>query len=181
MRALGMIELVSIPRGIKVADEMLKAANVALVSATAVCAGKYIVIVSGDVAAVKSSVESGEIIADEKIVDSMVIANVHDGVIGALTASSDVEDIKALGIIETFSLCAAVLASDAMVKAANVQLIEVRLGRGLGGKSFITLTGEISAVESAVAVMDELEEVKGLVSGCEVIASPHPDLFEAIY
>ena len=56
MNALGMIETNSIPVGIEAGDAMLKAADVALVTAQAVCAGKYIVIVSGDVAAVKASV-----------------------------------------------------------------------------------------------------------------------------
>ncbi len=181
MRALGMIELTSVPRGFVVADEMLKAADVELITAQAVCAGKYIVIIGGSVAAINSSVEAGGKIAEEKLIDSIVIANVHEGVFGALTASTDVADINALGIIETFSLCTAVIAADAMIKSADVELIEVRLGRGLGGKSFITLTGDVAAVNSAVEVACGLEEAQGLISGCEVIASPHPDLFEAIY
>ena len=52
MNALGMIELNNIPKGIEAADAMLKAAEVELTTAQAVCAGKYIAIVSGEVAAV---------------------------------------------------------------------------------------------------------------------------------
>ena len=39
------------------------------------------------------------------------------------------------------------------VKAARVDLLEVRLGRGLGGKSFVLLTGEVAAVQAAVGAL----------------------------
>jgi len=51
-----MIETNSIPAGIEAGDAMLKAADVSLASAQPVCAGKYIVIVSGGVAAVEAAV-----------------------------------------------------------------------------------------------------------------------------
>ena len=59
-------------------------------------------------------------------------------------------ETEVVGVMETFSLCAAVIAADASVKAAEVDLIEVRLGRGLGGKSFIVLTGDVAAVRAAM-------------------------------
>lgn len=70
MNALGMIETNSIPAGIEAGDAMLKAADVALTTAQPVCAGKYIVIVSGSVAAVEASVSAGVAIAAEVLVDS---------------------------------------------------------------------------------------------------------------
>ena len=53
MNALGMIELTSIPAGVQAGDAMLKAAAVELVTAQPVCAGKYIVLVTGEAAAVR--------------------------------------------------------------------------------------------------------------------------------
>ncbi|WP_319001666.1 BMC domain-containing protein [Clostridium estertheticum] len=35
------------------------------------------------------------------------------------------------------------VAADAAAKAAQVKLIEIRLGMGIGGKSYITLTGDV--------------------------------------
>ena len=81
-----------------------------------------------------------------------------------------------MGAIETFSLCAAVLVADAAVKAADVDLIEIRLGRGLGGKSFITLTGDVAAVGAAVKAGTGEPQARGLISGSVVIASPHPGI-----
>ena len=181
MRAIGMIETNCIPAGIEAGDAMLKAAAVVLVTAQAVCAGKYIVMVSGDVAAVKASVQAGVETAGDVLVDSMVIPNVHEQVIAAIGASTAVDDIQALGLMETFSLASAVICADAAVKAADVSLIEVRLGRGLGGKSFIILTGDVAAARAAIQTAGSLEEVQGMIARTVVIPSPHPDILQAIF
>ena len=83
--------------------------------------------------------------------------------------------------MEAFSLCAAVVAADAAVKAADVQLIDIRLGRGLGGKSFITMTGEVAAVRAAVSAGEKKPEARGMLSESVVIPSPHPDIVKALY
>lgn len=179
--ALGMVETNCIAKGIEAADTMLKAANVSLLSAQTACAGKYIVLVSGDVAAVVSSVESGRETAQETLVDSMVIPNMDAQVLKAVSACTEPESFEALGIIETFSLVSALLCADAAVKAADVELIEIRLGRGLGGKSFITLTGNVAALRHAVDTAKQDETVKGMVVRTVVIPSPHPDIKKAVY
>ena len=180
MGAIGMNEFMSIPTGILACDAMLKSAAVELVSAGCVCAGKYYIVVSGEVAAVRASVEAGKEVSESLLIDSMIIPNVDAIVAPAIAACTTVEDMKALGIMETYSLCAAVNAADAAVKAAAVQLLEVRLGRGLGGKSFIILTGEVADVEAAVKAAEALEETAGLMAQSVVIPSPHPELLRAI-
>ena len=59
-------------------------------------------------------------------------------------------------------------------------LLEVRLGRGLGGKSFILLTGEVAAVQASIKAAEALEETQGLMAKSAVIPSPHPDMLKAI-
>lgn len=80
MNALGMIEVQSIPLGVNAGDAMLKAATVQLVTAQPVCAGKYIVIVTGEVSAVSESVAAGKAEAGQRLIDSMVISHVHEQV-----------------------------------------------------------------------------------------------------
>ena len=159
---------------------MLKASSVELVSAGCVCAGKFYIVVTGEVAAVRSSVEAGKEKAGSSLVDSLVIPNVDEQVAPAISACTFPEEMKALGVMETFSLCAAVYAADAAAKAADIELLEVRLGRGLGGKSFITLTGEVAAVQAAVKAAEALEETQGMMSQSVVIPAPHPDLLRTI-
>ena len=60
------------------------------------------------------------------------------------------EALEALGIVESFSVASLIEGADAAVKAANVQLIEIRLAMALGGKAFVTMTGNVAAVQSAV-------------------------------
>ena len=60
MSAIGMNEIMSIPLGYEACDAMLKASSVELVSAGCVCAGKFYIVVTGEVAAVRSSVEAGK-------------------------------------------------------------------------------------------------------------------------
>ena len=181
MNALGMIETNSIPVGVNAGDAMLKAATVKLVAAQPVCAGKYIVIVTGEVAAVNESVAAGKAAAGQRLVDSMVISHVHKQVPKAINACNEIGKVAAVGVMEAYSLCAAVVVADAAVKAADIQLMDIRLGRGLGGKSFITMTGEVAAVRAAVSAGEKVPEAHGMLSESVVIPSPHPDMIQSLY
>jgi microcompartment protein CcmL/EutN len=179
--ALGMIETMSIPLGIQAGDAMLKAAEVELVASQAACAGKHIVIIQGEVAAVRSSVEAGKLSAGVALVDSLVIPGIHEQVAPAIAATGEIEKVDALGIMESYSMCTAILAADTAVKTAAVQLIEVRLGRGLGGKAFVIFTGDVAAVQSAVRAAEALEEVQGMFGASTVIPSPHKKIIDSIF
>lgn len=180
MYALGMIEVNSIPSGMESGDAMLKAADVELVFAQVVCAGKYIVCVRGEVAAVRHAVSAGTETAGATLVDTFVIPNVHEQVVAAMNAAFAISNVAAIGILETFSLAAAISAADICVKAADVSLIEVRLGRGMGGKSFVLITGEVAAVRAASQAAEGNEEITGMLARTVVIPSPHPDLINAL-
>jgi microcompartment protein CcmL/EutN len=175
-----MIETMSVPLGIQAGDAMLKAAEVELVSSQAACAGKYIVIVEGEVAAVRSSVDAGRAAAGSALADSLVIPGIHEQVAPAVAASAEIDDVGALGVMESYSMCAAIVAADAAVKAAAVHLIEIRLGRGLGGKAFVILTGDVAAVGAAVAAAEGLEAVEGMLGASVVIPSPHKKIVDSI-
>ncbi|WP_206460686.1 BMC domain-containing protein [Anaerovorax sp. IOR16] len=179
-QSLGLLELKSIPVGIETADEMLKAAHVDLLLATPICPGKYVIIISGNVGAVKSSMNAGILKADIFLVGNHIINNVSESLPAAILGTSEVATISALGIIETISALTAVKAGDIAAKASNVQLIEVRIARGLGGKGFLIFTGEISSVNSAVnSCLNELKET-GEITSYSVISSPHKDLMKSI-
>jgi len=180
MYALGMIEVLSIPVGVLAGDCMLKTAEVSLVTAQTVCAGKYIVLVSGGVAAVKAAVAAGVEQAGSKLVDSMLIPNVDERVVAAMAGACELEEVRAIGMLETFSLAAAVYAADAAVKAAAVELLEVRLARGMGGKSYILLSGDVAAVEAAVKAAEDSGAVEGMLAQSVVIPAPHIDMVRAL-
>jgi microcompartment protein CcmL/EutN len=114
------------------------------------------------------------------VVDDFILPNVHPQVIPACSAGNAVSRIQALGIIETFSVAAMIVAADAAVKAGEVDLIEIRLGMGLGGKSFTTLTGDVAAVKSAVEAGSKTAADKGLLVQQVVIPSPHKGIIPSI-
>jgi len=180
MTAIGVVEVTSIPLGVLAGDQMVKTAQVDLVTAQTVCAGKYIVVVSGEVAAVKSAVAAGIEAASVTLVDSLIIPNVDERVIAAMSGACPAEQVQAVGVMETFSLASSISAADTAVKAADVELIEVRLGRGMGGKSFVIVNGEVAAVEAAVQAAEKSEETHGLVSSSVVSPSPHMDIIRAL-
>ena len=108
----------------------------------------------------------------------MIVPRIHPNVINAINMTAGVMELNAIGIIEYFSITAAILGADSAVKAADVELIDVRLGTGIGGKSYIVLCGDTSAVEQAVESGSKDAGEQGVLIAKTVIASPMPELFE---
>ncbi len=174
--SIGLIELSSIAAGMEVVDAMLKAADVELLLARSICSGKYMTLVRGDVAAVASSVQAGDDAGGGFVIDTFVIPNVHDAIFPAIYGSSKVEQLDALGILESFSVASLIEAADAAVKAAEVRLIEIRLAMALGGKAFVTLTGAVAAVQAAVDAGAAVLADRGLLVNKVVIPAPRQEL-----
>jgi microcompartment protein CcmL/EutN len=174
--SIGLIELSSIAAGFVVCDAMLKSADVDLVLARSICSGKYMVLVRGDVAAIQASVSAGISAGSFSVIDSFVIPNVHESIFPAIAGNTKVEALEALGAIESFSVASLIEAADAAAKAAAVQLVEVRLAMALGGKAFVTLTGDVAAVEAAVDAGAQIVGQKGLLVNKVVIPHPRPEL-----
>jgi microcompartment protein CcmL/EutN len=178
--ALGILEFNSIAQGMKAADEALKEAKVDVIVARTICPGKYILIINGDVDEVKSSVQKSTEAGEYHNVDSVVIPNLHPQIPGALGAVGEIENPDALGIVETFSAPSAIFSADAAVKTADVQLVEIRVANGIGGKSFYSLTGKEHNVRAAVNAGVEAVKETGLVMNYIIIPSPHSDLYRHI-
>ena len=174
--SIGLIELTSIAAGFQACDAMLKAADVDLLLARSICSGKYMVMVRGAVGAVQASVSAGVSQGNFSIIDSFVIPNLHEQVFPAIAGGSKVEELEALGILESFSVASLIEGADAAVKAANVQLIEIRLAMALGGKAFVTLTGNVAAVQSAIDSGAAVVGQKGMLVNKVVIPHPRPEL-----
>lgn len=149
-KAIGMIEFKTVSSGMRAADRMVKTAEVELLQADTVCPGKFLALISGDLSAVKAAVESASVQDAEQLIDTFVLGNPHDSIFSALYGASEIGNPNALGVLETFSASAAIVAADIAAKTALVDLIELRLARGMCGKSYLLLTGEIAAVEAAI-------------------------------
>ena len=178
--AVGFIEFNSVAAGIFTTDAMAKKAEVEIIDSRSVCPGKYIILINGMTGPVEESLRAGREAGADAVTDYLFLPNVYPQVIPAILAAIPLEELKAIGVIETFSIPSCILAADAAVKEAEINLVEIRLANGLGGKSFVTLTGEIPDVEAAMELGEsKVKEIGALVRSV-IIPRPHPDLAKFI-
>ena len=81
---------------------------------------------------------------------------------------------QALGMVETRGLVAAIEAADAMLKAANVELVGTeKIGSGLVS---VMVRGDVGAVKAAVETGSAAAANLGEVIATHVIPRPHTDV-----
>ncbi|MCF0132694.1 MAG: BMC domain-containing protein [Blautia sp.] len=178
--AIGMIEFKTTAAGITAADLMVKTSDVEIVEAQTVCPGKYIAIVSGNLSAVKAAVETAVHTYEDKCIDSFVLGNPHPDIFPAIYGATNVEKINALGILETYDAASIIEAADQAAKTAIVDLIELRIAKGMCGKSYMLITGEVSAVSASIERAKDIVAEKGMYLDSSVIASPDARMIDSI-
>jgi microcompartment protein CcmL/EutN len=179
-KSIGLIELSSVAAGFAVADTMLKAGNVRLLLSRSICSGKYMVLIGGETAAVAAAVEAGAEAAGGCLIDRTLVPNLHQDVFTALGRTQSPQPNGALGVVESFNVASLILAADAAAKAAAVQLLEVRLAMALGGKAFMTMTGDVASVQASVAAARQVLAEEGVLVNAVVLSRPHPDVYREV-
>ena len=177
---IGLLEFISIAKGIEATDAMLKAAEVELLLAKSVCSGKFLTMISGHIQAVNDSISAGLDIAGSQCIDYISIPNLHADIIPALTATVGTSLGEALGIIETYTVASCILAADIAAKSGDVRLLEIRPAVGLGGKSFVTITGDVASVQSAIDNGAEYPKSQGVLLQKVVIPNPIKKMGEIV-
>ena len=109
-----------------------------------------------------------------------MLGNPHESLFPAIYGASQVEGVDSLGILETFDVASLIEAADAAAKTAIVDVIELRLAKGLCGKSFMMITGEVSAVTAAIEKAKMLAGEKGMYLDSSVIAHPDEKIIRTI-
>ncbi|MEX1024069.1 MAG: BMC domain-containing protein [Planctomycetota bacterium] len=175
---IGLLELASVAKGVEVADGILWEANVELLFSSPVQPGKYVVLFTGSVQDVTSAVRHGAAAAGSDLVDQLLIHQVHEQVEAALRRNGGHIDgaLDAVGVVETTTVAASIVSADVALKTATVDLLDLRIANGLGGKSFYTLTGPVADVRSAVTAGARAAQEAGRLAREVVIARPHPEL-----
>lgn len=179
-KAIGMIEYVTVSLGVAACDTMVKTAEVDIIEAQVVCPGKYIAIITGELSAVRAAVDAAILGSPEKVVDSFVLGNPHESIFPAIYGANEIENPKALGILETYSAASIIRAADTAAKTADVSLIELRVAKGMCGKSYMFLTGEVAAVSAAIERARQGESDSAMFLDSKVIANPDKKLWKNI-
>ena len=179
-KAIGVIELKSIPKGVEATDAALKSAGVEMVSAHPACPGKYEIILTGSISNVTASVEHVLEKFGSYVIDSSVMGRIDEQVITALFGTQTGEKKGSLGLIETFSAATTIKAADIAVKTSRVDIFDLRVSRGMGGKGVVMLTGEVGDVTAAVEAGSNYAKTSGQLSSFSIIAAPHEELWEQL-
>jgi microcompartment protein CcmL/EutN len=173
--AIALLEVESIARGYLVADAVVKKAPVRLLMTDPVTPGKFLILIDGEVADVEAAFNEGVESAGALLIDRLFLPQASPVLSPAIRGTLPPDLVESLGIVEAQTVAATLLAADAAVKSAQVQLVRLHLARGIGGKGFFTLTGALDSVEAAVAAGAAAIAPELLVD-TEIIAAPHSDL-----
>ena len=179
-KSIGVIELKNVPKGVEATDDALKSAGVEMVSAHPSCPGKYEIILTGSISNVTAAIDHVTGKFENYVIDSSVMGRIAEQVITALFGTQQSEKKGSLGLIETFSAATCIKAADIAVKTARVEIFDLRVSRGLGGKGVVIITGEIGDVTAAVEAGANYAKGAGMLSATSVIAAPHEDLWNQI-
>ena len=176
-KAIGVIEIKSIPKGVEAADAALKSAGIDMVSAHPSCPGKYEIIMTGSISNVTAAVNHVTSKFEGHVIDSSIMGRIDEQVIKALFGTNPGERKGSLGLVETYSAASAIKAADIAVKTARVEIYDLRVSRGMGGKGVVMITGEIGDVAAAVEAGVKYAQGVATLSSSSVIAAPHEDLW----
>lgn len=179
-KAIGMVEYKTVSAGVVAADAMVKTSEVSIIEAQTVCPGKYIVIISGDLSAVNAAVDTSKTLHGKHLINSFVLGNPHESIFPAIYGATKIDAVSALGILETYDATSIIVAADEAAKTAIVALIELRIARGMCGKSYLMLTGDVAAVEAAIERAKAAVADDGMYLDSSIIAHPDAQIREAI-
>jgi microcompartment protein CcmL/EutN len=172
--AILVLEFNSVAGGIFITDLLVKKAAVEILDSRTVCPGKYIVTVTGDVEALGASLAAArESELGETITEHHLLPQVHPRVVAAVGGEPGSVGDGAVGVIETYGVPACVRAADAGVKAAGVEIAEMRLANAQGGKCIVVFSGAQREIEEALAAgRAAAEEMRGLINSV-IVERPH--------
>jgi microcompartment protein CcmL/EutN len=173
--AVALLELESIARGMVVADAVVKRAQVHLAMAEPVSPGKYLLLFHGGVAEVEEAYLAGIEAAGASLLDKLFLPQAALAMCRALEGQTEPAWGQSVGIVEAHTVAATLLSLDTALKRAEVRLMGLQLARGIGGKGWYTLTGELDMVQAALegAVQAIAPE---LLQAAELLHQPHPEL-----
>jgi len=148
--AILLLEFESIAVGIVAGDAMAKRAQLVSLHTGTVQPGKYLVLAGGEVGHVEEARTAGRECGKSALIDEIYLPEVHSEVVEAMIGSRRPGLGAALGVVETRTVAAVIGAADAGIKAAEVEILQISMADGLGGKGYVLFSGEVHNVQAAV-------------------------------
>ncbi len=202
--SLGLLETPFLSITALACDAALKAARVTLLGLEPIGTEVILSRFSGDPGAVRAALEAATERVRQlgsKVVSSTILDAPESDLDKATTAPNSINPLyggreyllpsdhtnnlatmktlpAALGILETQGLTAILHATDAMLKAANVELV----GKEKIGAAYVTIIikGDVAAVKAALEAGAHAVGERGKLIAAEVISRPHEDLLRLL-
>ena len=181
--ALAMLLLGDIPPGLFVLDALAKEAEVEVLQTGTIHCGRYLILFGGEVGPVERAWRRALDTAGSQIVDEVLLPHAEARLAPAVRAGA----IRwpalgdTLGVLQAATPPALLRAVDAALKGALVDLVELRVGDGLGGKAVASLWGETHDVEAAIDLARASFEKAGAHdSSTAVVPRADPAVREAL-
>jgi microcompartment protein CcmL/EutN len=154
--ALALLEIGSVPLGLRALDALVKEALVEVAARGTVQCGRYLIAFTGEVEAVERSHARALEAAAGAICDQVLLPDAEPRILPAFRDGilREPEWGDALGVVQSSSSPVLLALVDAALKGANVELVELRLADGLGGKAIASYWGEIQDVEAAIELSE---------------------------
>lgn len=176
--AILLLEFDSIAIGIRAGDAMAKRSPLKTLHAGTVHPGRYLVLAGGEVADLEEALDAARETGGGALSDEVFLPDVAPPVVAALTGERRRRHDHALGVFETATVPAVIHAADRAVKGSLIDLLEIRLADGLGGKGYALFGGEVADVEVAIALAEESLDRADLMVARVVIPQLHPEMAE---
>ena len=178
---LGAVELNSIAAGVETLDALAKESPIEILLAEASSAGKYLILVGGEVdetaRALGRALEAG----GDRIIDDVLLPSIHPQLAAALTLGGgdmqtrleDLADPPAVAVVECYGGPTLLGAADCAAKTGEITVEKIHLLAGIGGKATTVFTGDVESTRVAIDSAAGFAEDRGLLAHRVLI--PRPD------
>lgn len=173
---IGILELSSIAEGFMTLDTVVKESPVTILKAEVINPGKYLIMITGDVASVETAMDAGINAAGKSIIDHILLTNPDCQIIPAIKSCRAPVEWDAIGLLETNSVAAAVEAADICVKEADIHIVGIVTGNEAGGKALLKISGAIGDIDTAMSSAVAVVSAKGQLCRDVILPGPHSDI-----
>lgn len=181
--AVALVEITDVPTGLLSLDALAKEATVTILSAGTVQCGRFLIAFAGEVEPVEMSFEKAVSVAEKALLDSVLLPYAETRILPALAdgRARRPRNGDSLGVLQTGSSPTLLRAVDAALKGADVELLELRIAEGLGGRGLAMVWGHQHDVQAAIEHAS-VAFGRGRAEGCtsSVIANADREVSRAL-
>lgn len=180
--ALCLVEIDDVPLGLRALDALIKEAEVEIAARGTIQPGRYLIGFAGEVEPVERSLSRALAVAGGAIFDQVLLPDAEPRILPAFRDGTVRFDAPgdALGVVQVASSPVLLAMVDAALKGANVELVELRLADGLGGRAIASYWGEIHDVQAAAELSERAharhaERFSAMRDGLSMVVIPNAD------